>query len=620
MVNRTSLIPFLLIAGLASLAVAQDEQPITASDREHWSFAPLKQPTIPSSSSPRALGPIDAFIAARLAKYQLDIAPAATPEHLLRRVTLDLTGLPPTEADRERFAGNSHLPDAYEREVDRLLASPACGEHLAQNWLDLARFAETDGFEHDLVRPGAWRYRDWLIAAINSDMPYDRFMCLQVAGDLMMEEAEGALATSFCLAGPDMPDLNDQDERRHNLLNEMTGSIGAALLGLQLGCAACHDHKYDPVSQADFYRLRGVLATGVPKLVRDKPWNQLREQDAASEVKFYHRGDHRQATVSLEPSVPRIASDAATTKLIATAAHPRLAFADWLCSADNPLPARVMANRLWQSHFGRGLSTTPSDLGLAGAEPTHPELLDWLAHSLREHSWSLQRMRRELILSATYRSRSFASGAAGENEHSDHARRLHADPDNSAYSRYPRRRLTGEMLRDAMLQVAGQLNRKAGGESVRPPLPDELLRTLLPNQWKASPDLADRARRSIYVFARRNLRYPIFESFDRPDAGAACPVRGQSVTATQALLMFNSEFSGQLSRLIAQRILSTQRVTGSGPSNRAEQLWCEVLGRTPTKKECKLLTALLEQFEEPEDGWTAAALGLLNSNEFVSFD
>ncbi len=339
-------------------------------------------------------------------------------------------------------------------------------------------------------------------------MPYDRFMRMQVAGDLMADEPDGGLATMFCLAGPDMPDLNDQVERRHNLLNEMTGTVGSVLLGLQLGCAACHDHKYDPVSQADFYRLRGILATGVPELVRDKPWHQFKEQSSDQEVQFYHRGDHRQPTTKLTRGVPRIAADEKTARYVATATHPRIAFADWLADASNPLPARVMANRIWQSHFGRGLSATSGDLGLAGFEPTHPELLDWLACQLREQAWSVQKLRREIVLSATYRSRSYVDTAVDQDvvqdqqQAAEHARRLQRDPGNEAYSRYPRRRLTGEMLRDAMLQTAGLLDQRAGGPGVMPPLPAELLQTLLPNQWKASTDPADHARRSVYVFAR----------------------------------------------------------------------------------------------------------------------
>lgn len=607
---RTEVQCALLFILLSHFVCAQHEQAITASDRDHWSFTPLVAAVVPTAASQRAGGPIDAFIADKLNKLSLDIAPPAKPEHLLRRLSFDLTGLPPTKEDRERFAANAPLPDAYEREVDRLLASPACGEHLAQSWLDLARFAETDGFEHDRVRSDAWRYRNWVIGAINSDMPYDRFMRLQVAGDLMPGEPDGTLATTFCLAGPDMPDLNDQDERRHNLLNEMTGTVGSVLLGLQLGCAACHDHKYDPVSQADFYRLRGILATGVPELQRDRPWNQFKEQDTASEVRFYHRGDHRQPTLSLQPGVPRIAADEQTTRLVSTASHPRLSFVDWLASPANPLPARVMANRIWQSHMGRGLSATTSDFGLAGADPTHPELLDWLAMQLREQSWSVQWLRRQIVLSATYRSRSLEDASAT----SDHARRLQVDPDNTAYSRYPRRRLTGEMLRDAMLQVSGQLNHGAGGEGVMPPLPEELLQTLLPKQWKASPNPADHARRSVYVFARRNLRYPIFETFDRPDAGASCPVRGQSVTATQSLLMFNSEFTWTTASTLVKGVrFGSQRKT-------LDEIWTRCLGRLPTEDELDGVFKLRESFVDDTKWYECVAAALVNSSEFMFLD
>lgn len=603
-----------LILCLAGTACAQDEMPITDSDREHWSFAPLVAPAVPVHQSTRALGPVDAFIDQRLNQLNLTIAPPASLGHLQRRLYLDLTGLAPAADDRQRLAANQHLPDAYEREVDRVLASPACGEHLAQSWLDLARFAETDGFEHDLVRPEAWRYRDWVIGAINSDMPYDHFMRLQVAGDLMTDESNGGLATTFCLAGPDMPDLNDQEERRHNLLNEMTATVGSVLLGLQLGCAACHDHKYDPLSQADFYRLRGVLATGVPQLVRDKPWHQLRAQKEPAEVRFYHRGDHRQPTVVLTSGVPRIAGDPQIAQQISIAAQPRMILAQWLASQANPLPARVMANRIWQNHFGRGLAATPSDLGLAGIGPTHPELLDWLAVRLREQAWSGQRVRRDVVLSATYRSQSLAGDALDQ----AYQQRLQLDPDNSAYSRYPRRRLSGEVVRDCLLQAAGGLNRQAAGPSVRPPLPKELLQTLLPNQWKASLDPAEHARRSVYVFARRNLRYPIFEAFDRPDAGASCPVRGQSVTATQSLLMLNSELVHQLARSLAERL--AQRLMVTPELSAADLLWDTVLGRPPTQVEYKLLESLLAGFENREDGLTAAALGLFNSNEFIYLD
>ncbi|MGN6546613.1 MAG: DUF1549 and DUF1553 domain-containing protein, partial [Aureliella sp.] len=575
------------------------EPPITEGDREHWSFQPLRRPELPqletnevASDATVPQGPIDLFIIQRLGELQLGLAPPAPPQQLLRRLAFDLTGLPPSPEMLARFEEHAAEPDAYERAVDRLLASPAFGEHMAQSWLDLARFAETDGFEHDKVRAEAWRYRDWVIDAFNRSIAYDRFMALQVAGDLIGNDLiasdgsgeasggdESSVATMFCLAGPDMPDINDQEERRHNLLNEMTGTVGAVFLGLQLGCAACHDHKYDPVSQADFYRLRGVLEAGVAELKRDKPYLRLQEQDVFSTPRLYQRGDHHRPGAELVRGVPRIAASDSTASRVAQAEHPRLALARWLTSPQNPLPARTMANRIWQSHFGRGLAATPSDLGVVGIEPTHPQLLDWLACELREGQWDLKRLRRQVILSATYRQSSLATSSDAA-----YGARLERDADNRAYSRYPRRRLTGEMLRDAMLSSAGLLNRQAGGPSVMPPLPEELVSTLLPGQWQASRDPADHHRRSIYVFARRNLRYPIFESFDRPDAGASCPERGRSITATQSLLLMNSEFSLGIAQQLAARATRAETLDAQ-----ADVLWRSLLSRAPTAAECQLL-------------------------------
>lgn len=669
----------------ASSETALEETPIGDSDREHWSFRPLSMPAVPVNSGQsgqsenaaadgkpadgkpaddnpgqrvaklaggaQPLGAIDSFISVQLRKLGLDLAPEAEPGHLFRRLTLDLTGLPPAPDALARFEEQAaEAPDAYLRAVDRLLASPALGEHAAQSWLDLARFAETDGFEHDKVRPDAWRYRNWVIDALNNDLPYDQFMRLQVAGDLI-DPAGGDVATMFCLAGPDMPDINDQQERRHNLLNEMTGTVGSVLLGLQLGCAACHDHKYDPLSQADFYRLRGVLETGVAELKRDKPWVMMQEQSDPPPAYLYQRGDHRRPSVVLTRSVPRIASAEPTVQAIAAADHPRLAFADWLSSDENPLPARTMANRLWQLHFGRGLAATPSDLGLVGIEPTHGELLDWLACQLKEGQWSLKRLRRQILLSATYRQASLPPAAevtgapalASQGEGgSTFALRLERDPENRAYSRYPRRRLTGEMLRDALLSTAGWLDRRAGGKSVMPPLPSELVSTLLPGQWKTSADPADHCRRSIYVFARRNLRYPIFETFDRPDAGASCPQRGQSVTATQSLLLLNSEFSLDIAAALADQALehvdganerASERVDQPGvdgvshspaahsrQGRLAEFLWQRVLARRPTAMEYELLKSTLGESDQERRGLVTAALALLNCNEFVIID
>jgi hypothetical protein len=658
-----ALATFLLI-GLPAVALSQEdvaespsgkiaiderpilETPISAEDREHWAFRPVVSPPAPAVQNtvwPRS--GIDAYILAKLEEKGLAPAPEASRAALLRRLSFDLAGLPPSPADLAAFEAD-RSPDAFERLVDRLLADPAYGERMGQFWLDLARYADTDGFEHDKVRPSAWKYRDWLIAAFNADLPYDEFIRQQVAGDEISqtkEESENSIATTFCLAGPDMPDINDQVERRHNLLNELTATVGSVLLGLQMGCAQCHDHKYDPISQADFYRLRGVFESAVPALKRDGPYNTLMAQKDPLAPRFWIRGDHRRPGREVSPAVPRIAVFTSTAALNEPGSA-RTAFADWLFEDENPLTARVMANRLWQQHFGRGIFDTPSDVGLINAGPTHPELLDWLATRLREGGWSIKDLKREIVSSATYRQASMSDLATAKS----------LDPDNHQYWRYPRRRLEGEVLRDAMLSSAGLLNFHRGGPGVMPPLPPELVGTLLKGQWTESPDEADHYRRSIYVFARRNLRYPIFEAFDRPDANASCAVRNRSTTAPQSLVLLNSEFSLLAARHVAGRVLEESRDwKDTEPDGKAKAqiatLYHIVLSRQPSQHERTLLSDFLiaqrerlsaegrpaDELALPEpllgsempaaDRYAAAALvdaclALLNSSEFLYVD
>jgi hypothetical protein len=673
------------------------EAPITDAERSHWAFAPIRRPALPVLRAPHSelRTCIDSFILSKLAAKNLTPAPEADRATLLRRVSFDLTGLPPTPADLVAFEIDTS-PDAYERLVDRLLASPAFGERYGQYWLDLARFAETDGFEHDYVRPQAWRYRDWVIAALNIDMPYDDFLRLQLAGD---EESDKELdrrnsemlrsiwetrrsepsaaektkskkpsapeptfsqiPTTFCLAGPDMPDVNDQVERRHNLLNELTGTVGAALLGLQMGCAQCHDHKYDPISQADFYRLRAIFEPSLPELKRDQPNNILTNQFFPITARFYVRGNHKRPGLEVQPAFPRIADSALRTPHSApgTTRSARTELAEWLVSPTNPLTSRVIANRLWQWHFGRGLCETPSDFGVMGGLVTHPELLDWLASELRETGWSMKRLHRTILSSATYRQASAIADLKLQNaKSSDVSDNLQfaitnlqsQDPDNTLYSHFPRQRLSGEAIRDAMLAAAGLLTSERGGPGVMPPLPEELLSTLLKNQWSASKREADHYRRSIYVFARRNLRYPIFEAFDRPDGNATCPLRGRSTTAPQSLLLFNSEFSLLAAQHLAGRVLSAEEPKNQRTEElkqQIERLYLIALSRRPTAEE----EAALEKFfsrqqsrlaaesrpraelalpipcPDTADPNSAAALvdaclALLNTNEFIYVD
>jgi hypothetical protein len=633
-------------------APALQEEPIAESDRDHWAFKPLVRVPPPEVKNAAWAGnPVDRFLAARLEQAGLSPMPPADRATLLRRATLDLTGLPPTPEDLDAFVADAST-DAWGKVLDRLLASPAYGERWAQHWLDLARFAESDGFEFDKVRPDAWRYRDWVIEALNADMPYDEFIRLQLAGDeLRPGDAPAAVATGFLLAGPDMPDLNLQEERRHNLLNEMTATVGAVFLGLQVGCAQCHDHKYDPVSQADFYRLRAVFEGA--ELFKPHALGRVMHEPSgqAGPGHLMVRGDFRRPGPELEPGFPRIANpwnDAvAAPAADAPSTGRRTALARWLSRPDHPLVLRVIVNRVWQQHFGRGLVSTASDFGVMGSWPASPELLDWLATELPSEGWSLKRLHRLLLASAAYRQASRPASSDWSAEETAAAkqswqRSIAADPPNELYARANRRRLEGEAIRDAMLAASDSLSLRRGGPGVMPPLPEELIATLLKGQWSPSEDEEDCRRRSIYLMAKRNLRYPLFEAFDRPDALSSCARRDRSTTAPQALVLLNSEFSLEQSRRLAGYLLSH---SGNDVASQIALAYRRVLSRSPTAEEAAAARELLigeadrlreegrsaEELALPQplaagiDIHRAAALvefclALFNTNEFVYVD
>ncbi len=520
------------------------ETPITPEDRQHWAFRPLERPQPPEvRAAAWVRNPIDRFVLARLEAEGLRPTPEADRVTLARRACFDLTGLPPAPDEVDRLCADTS-PGAWRRYVERLLDRPQYGERWAQHWLDLARFAETDGFEHDKLRPEAWRYRDWVIQALNDDLPYDEFVRLQIAGDeLRPGDRAAAVATGFALCGADMPDINLQDERRHMVLNELTGAVGAVLLGLQIGCAECHDHKYDPISQADFYRLRAIFAPGVDfKPHRfGRVLHESRRDPPMSHLMI--RGDFRRPGPEVQPAFPRVANlwnDEPTPAVSGVeSSGRRSSLARWLTRPDHPLTSRVIVNRLWQFHFGRGLVSTPSDFGVMGDTPSHPKLLDWLATELIRENWSLKRLHTLMLTSATYRqaSRNPTPGSNHAQRQTvqtnwEQARRV--DPENVLLWRMNRLRLEGEAIRDAMLAASDGLSQRRGGIGVMPPLPLELKATLLKNQWQVSQDTEDHRRRSVYLFVRRNLRYPLFEAFDRPDTNASCPRRSRSTTAPGA--------------------------------------------------------------------------------------
>ena len=638
--HLTAVTLFCLVAAASALAVTATAAPpesqltepaLNESDRDHWAFRPLRRGAPPPAHFPRARNAIDRWVGHHWRRRNLQPTPPASPHTYFRRLSYDLRGLPPTPRELARWS-TQQAPDRAARVVDQMLASPAYGEHVAQHWLDLARFAETDGFEHDLVRKQAWRYRDWVIDALNADLPYDQFMALQVAGDkLLPGDPQAEIATAFCLAGPDMPDINSQQERLHNVLNELTSTIGSVLLGLQIGCAQCHDHKYDPISQADFYRFRAIFEPAVA-VKRNQSLSLLNERKTPPVSHLMIRGDWRRRGPVVMPAFPRIANPAA----IAIAAPSpgassggRLALSRWLADPANPLTSRVMVNRLWQTHFGHGLSRTPSDFGTIGDPPSHPDLLDWLAREFMARNWSVKHLRRIIVTSATYRQ-------AGQREQSA------TDPEHVWLAGFPRRRLSGEALRDAMLAASGSLSSERGGRGIMAPLPPELLQTLLKNQWKVAPRHGDHYRRSIYLFARRNLRYPIFEAFDRPDGNASCARRSQSITAPQSLVLLNSRFSLDAARRLAGTLLQKRtRIDDTC----YQELFQRVYARRATSEESQVLAAFYQRQTDllrtsgrapeqlalpiPRPGhldpaaaaaFTDVCLAAFNSNEFIYLD
>ncbi len=611
--------------GWQSLVFADEpapaEPPVTKSDRQHWAFQPLTHPMPPAvRNRDRCRTAIDRFVIGKLGDAKLPLADEAERSTLLRRVCFDLIGLPPND-DLQDDALNNTEPDWYERLVDRLLASPHYGERWAQHWLDVARFADTDGFEHDHVRPQAWRFRDWVIGAFNRDLPLDEFLRQQLAGDELHPCDESALiATGFLFCGPDMPDINLQDERRLTFLNDMTGTVGAVFLGLQMGCAACHDHKYDPISQLDFYRLRAFF--DVEPLFDPHPQfgMVMREKTATPPTsRLFERGDFRRPGPIVLATFPRIA-DPHNTPLGHTndaerkTSGRRSALAHWLTTSDNALAARVLANRVWQGHFGRGLVETANDFGVMGAPPTHPELLDWLASEVmgrggdgetgRPVAWSLKRLHRLIVTSSVYR-----QGSHQRLESSDRFE----NNTTKLLARFPRQRLDGEQIRDAMLSASGQLNRQMHGPGIRPPLPNEIVRTLLKNQWPVTPEADQHTRRSTYLFVRRNLRYPLFEAFDKPDGNASCPRRNVSTIAPQSLLLLNGNDAVQAARMLAEQL---QLAASYNSDSAIESIYRAVLNRRPTPDELAAAARFLTDSNTLAD----LCLAMFNLNEFVYVD
>jgi Protein of unknown function (DUF1553)/Protein of unknown function (DUF1549) len=661
---------FLAIFSTA-LVLAAAEVPIaplgvyTAAERRHWAFQPRKDPAPPTfSAAPDkawAKTPIDAFLLAGLKKAGLKPAPPADRATLIRRINFDLTGLPPTPEEIDAFTADKS-PNAWEKVVDRLLASPHYGEQWGRHWLDVVRFAESDGYEYDMHRPDAWRYRDYVVQSFNSDQPYNEFVKEQLAGDEMDAKNPTLLvASGFNRLGPLRKNAGNQDvASSHNeVLTEMTNIVGAAFLGVTVGCARCHDHKFDPFRQSDYYRLQAHFAQVQPSdLVlasqqEQADWKtkaapveqekrrlqmQLRRapdgekaqlelqldalddkmpaplaaiytvtDDAAkaSPIQVLFHGDYlspvakvgmRPLGILLPEAAPEAAIDAAT---------PRLKLAEWIVDPANPLTARVMVNRVWEYHFGAGLVSTPNDFGRMGTRPSNPELLDWLASRFVENGWHIKPVHRLILLSNAYRQSSISP---------IEKLAMEKDSENALLWKFSHRRLEAEELRDAMLAVSGRLNHKAGGPSFMPPIDPALVLSLKrPQYWVATRDKSEYDRRTLYMIYKRNLRLPFEEVFDAPDTLLSCARREQSTHAPQALELLNGQTSNELAAAFADRILKERKT----PAERIDFAFRLAAGRLPTASERALALKFLADEGSDPARVKEFALAVFNLNAFL---
>jgi hypothetical protein len=635
------------LAGWALIAVvataSSDAAPDTQSEK-HWSFRPPKKAVPPADSSGWSKNPIDRFISMHLQERGLRPAKAASKNTLLRRLTFDLTGLPPTPEELDAFLSDQS-PYAYTHVVDRLLASEHYGERWARHWLDAARYSDTTGFETDQRYTTAWRYRDYVIRAFNADKPFNRFLEEQVAGDeLWPGDNDAAIATGLYCVGPVEADsaLNG-NQLEHEWLIDAADTTGAVFLGLTLGCARCHDHKYDPIPQHDYYAMQAFFAAsdrpytdkirvlrikGLNGLLSDAPVPRelLHDQRCTlvNEDRFGSRLLHRPEPLVVhrlhrgELSKPRETTEPAFLSALTTGAagknrlhegpgQRRAALAKWLTAPENPLSARVLVNRIWGWHFGQALVRTPNDFGLQGEPPTHPALLDWLACDFVEHGWSIKRLHRMILLSNTYQMQVQADGQA-----------VQEDAENRLLSHFPRQRLEGEEIRDAMLVCAGNINIRLFGSPVVPPLSDQELMGLFGanEKWQVTKDSRQHTRRSVYLLTRRTFVYPMFAAFDPPEIMTSCPQRLRTVVPTQALTLLNSPLARAQADVFAKRLLGE---CGPKPADIVKRAWKLAFAREATPAESERAIAFLQRHEEGslETPLGDLCLALFNANEFI---
>ncbi|MCA9034949.1 MAG: PSD1 domain-containing protein [Planctomycetaceae bacterium] len=570
--------------------------------RDWWSLQPIRR----FEWSPAAKNPIDAFIQRGLEDNKLTSARAADPATILRRMSIDTTGLLPNADQIAQFAdaytagdGGSADRDpadeAIREAADRLLQSPKFGERWARHWLDVVRFAETSGYERDQPKPFAWKYRDWVVDALNSDLPYDQFVLQQLAGDEIEDRTErSVIATGFLRLGTWNDEPNDPEDYVYDRLEDLVHSTSTAFLGITVKCARCHDHKFDPIPQTDYYRMASAFWPG-PIAARDRNllggpgekelgyadvlgWTDV---TADPEPLYVLRNGERHsplfpvkpASLSVRPDLFREFE----TQSIATQHHSvtgrRRQLAEWMISPDNPLVARVIVNRIWQHYFGEGLVRSPDNFGFTGERPTHPELLDWLASELIRNDWHMKPIHRLILNSRTYRQSSI---------HDRDEEFSLIDAANRYLWRANRRRMDAESLRDNILLSSGSLDTRMGGPGFFPAVSPEALEGLSRKAaaWTASAE-SEQLRRSLYMFSQRSLLPPMMTTFDFCDTTLPCGQRDVSIVAPQALTLLNNQFLHQQAEHLACRIVSE----AGTPEDRAIKIWQSILKRTPKNDE-----------------------------------
>jgi Protein of unknown function (DUF1553)/Protein of unknown function (DUF1549)/Planctomycete cytochrome C len=610
----------------AVLAAPVGEFRITDEQRKFWSFQPVKAAEPPSVKDAAWNGsPIDRFLQAKREALGLIPVGMADKRVLIRRVTFDLTGLPPTPEEIDAFLADDS-PRAFEKVVDRLLASPAYGERWGRHWLDVAHYADTAGETADFPVPQAYRYRNYVIDSFNADKPYDQFVREQIAGDVLAgppdKAGERLIATGF-LAGARRFGFDPQNYH-HLTIEDTIDTTGKAILGLTVACARCHDHKFDPISQADYYAFYGIFdSTKYPfpgseehKAPSDFP--KLPDGQAVYAVgegtphnsHIHKRGDPK----TLGPEAPRRFLQILGGQIVPAdgKGSGRLQLAEWLSSPKNPLTARVMVNRIWQHHFGEGLVRTPNNFGKQGRAPTHPELLDYLADRFVAGGWSVKVMHKMILLSRTYQ-------LSSTEDAGDRA----LDPGDENLWRFDRRRLDAEAIRDSLLVVSGALDRTISGSHPFPPA----------NTWNFTQHAPFQAvyetnHRSIYLMTQRQCRQPFLALFDGADANASTAERSTTTVPTQALYFLNDPFVHDQADRFAARLLGAKADDGA----RIDLAHRIAYGRPATMGEMHAAEAFLRKYvqglkeagvpaeKQAAAAWASYARVLFAANEFIYVD